>query len=82
MIVIGILKTALVINLVLAIFNLIPIPPLDGSRVLLYFLPYEMKAKMMRFETYGFILIFALAYLGILGKIITLFLTPILGLLL
>ncbi len=51
------------INLVLMIFNLIPIPPLDGSKVLMTFLPYELQIKMRAIEPYGiFIIIFLLMF--------------------
>jgi len=47
------------INLVLAIFNLLPIPPLDGSRVFLSFLPME---KQIYLEQFGIILVFVFLY--------------------
>jgi len=56
-------------NLFLALFNLIPIPPLDGSRVLMYFLPAEGRRFLLSMERYGFFLIIALAYLGGLGLV-------------
>jgi len=58
------------INLVLAIFNLIPIPPLDGSRALSVFLPKRLAARYLLIERAGLILIFALLYFGLLGKAI------------
>lgn len=51
------------INILLFIFNLIPIPPLDGSRILGAFLSYETYIKYMRIERFGFIIIFALVFL-------------------
>ena len=52
----------------LAIFNLIPVPPLDGSKILLAFLSDEAYAKLMRYERYGMIAMVVLVSSGILGK--------------
>ncbi len=48
-------------NLLLFAFNLIPIPPLDGSRILKYFLPYKVEQMYERIGGYGIILIFFIA---------------------
>ena len=45
------------INLVLAVFNLIPIPPLDGSKIVSFFMPAPMAAKYLRLERYGFFIL-------------------------
>lgn len=51
---------AIAINILLAIFNLIPIPPLDGSRILEGVLPYEAQMSYKRIEPFGFLIIFPL----------------------
>lgn len=51
------------INLILAAFNLIPIPPLDGSRVLQRFLPDALRDAYHRLEPYGFVIIMGISYL-------------------
>lgn len=58
------------INLVLAVFNLIPIPPLDGSRILIGLLPHNLANSFTRLEPYGFIILFAFLWLGIFDRFI------------
>ncbi|MEN8188387.1 MAG: site-2 protease family protein [Thermodesulfobacteriota bacterium] len=58
------------INLVLCIFNFLPIPPLDGSRILSGLLPPDMARSYNSIERYGFIIILVLAFSGVLGKLI------------
>ncbi len=64
------LASAIIINLVLAVFNALPIPPLDGSRVAMGLLPKEFAIQYARLERYGFLIIFGLLYLGIVGNVI------------
>lgn len=66
----GMLIASVWINLVLCIFNFLPIPPLDGSRILMGLLPARMGATYMQFERYGFVVILVLAFTGVLSKVI------------
>ncbi len=64
------LQTGVIINLALAIFNLIPVPPLDGSKILLGLLPYSQAYRYARLESYGPIILLILVLSGIIGKVL------------
>lgn len=59
------------VNVTLAVFNLIPIPPLDGSKILTAVLPDKIYFSLMRYEKYIMIGLFVLLFLGVLSGPIT-----------
>ena len=58
------------INLILGAFNLIPIPPLDGSRILMSVLPLQAQEAMALVEPYGFFILVILLFTGLLNPVI------------
>lgn len=63
--ILGLLFFLVIINYALAIFNLIPIPPLDGHWILYGLLPPKAAAALARFGTYGFFILYALMFMGL-----------------
>jgi Zn-dependent protease len=70
-----IFQGAIYINIFLAIFNFIPIPPLDGSKIVASFLPDEAMFRYLSFGRFGFIIIFLFLFLG--GRIFWNFISPV-----
>jgi len=64
------LNIGILINLILAVFNAVPIPPLDGFNMLVGLLPRKFGYPLSRLQPYGFVILFALMYIGLLGKLV------------
>jgi len=64
------ISLAILVNLVLATFNMIPIPPLDGSRLVMSLLPIKYARSYSMLEPYGILIVFFLLYFGVLHKVI------------
>jgi Zn-dependent protease len=60
----------IMLNVSLAIFNLLPFPPLDGSKVLATFLPASFEPALNLLEQYGFLILLLLIYWGVIGVVI------------
>ena len=63
-------KVGISINLILAVLNLLPLPPLDGSRVVSSLLPNKLAYEYNKLETYGLYILLGLLFLGIFEKVI------------
>ena len=86
-------RAGILVNLVMWAFNLFPLPPLDGGRILVGLLPWKLANQVARIEPFGFFIVLALVVMGVVGTIwlrplmtlgysaIDLLLTPLLALL-
>ena len=64
------LYTAAPLSVGLGLFNLLPFPPLDGSKVAAVLLPDRIYVQLMRYERYGILVLLALSWLGVTGNLI------------
>ena len=65
-VILDMINTTAIISIGFGIFNIIPIPPLDGSKILFSFVPQHIYKNLMRYERYGMIILIALIYFGAL----------------
>ena len=70
------LTTFFQLNVALGVFNLFPIPPLDGSGILSSLLPPSFEGGIQQLNQFGFILLFIAVFTGVVGKVIVFFLKP------
>ena len=74
----GLMQQLIVLNVCFGVFNLIPIPPLDGSKIVGAFLPYRIYYKVLEYERYAFPVLLILLYTNVLGKVLSFVVSPIL----
>ena len=70
-------KAGVLVNVVMFVFNLFPLPPLDGGRILVGLLPYRQAEMVSRLEPYGFFIVMGLVIAGVLSSI---WMQPLMGL--
>lgn len=64
-------EAGIIINVILMVLNLLPLPPLDGGRIAVSLLPTDLARSFSKLERYGFIILIVLLLTGVLGKILT-----------
>ncbi len=73
----GTLQSLVFLNISFAVFNLIPFPPLDGSKILSIVLPTDAYMKLLELERFGFPVLIILSLTGILGRILNVIIQPV-----
>ena len=70
---VNLLQTFFILNIVLGVFNLFPVPPLDGSGILASLLPPSFEDAMNQFQQFGYLLLFVAVFTGVVGKVLGFF---------
>jgi Zn-dependent protease len=70
-------QCGVLVNVVICVFNLFPLPPLDGGRILVGLLPYRQAVLVSRVEPWGFFIVMALVLVGVVS---TVWMKPLMGL--
>jgi len=70
---VSLLQTFFTLNIVLGVFNLLPVPPLDGSGILSSLLPSSFEAGMEQLQQFGYLLLFVAVFTGVIGKLLGFF---------
>jgi Zn-dependent protease len=74
-------RGGIIVNTVLMVLNLLPLPPLDGGRIAVSLLPHKLAYRFARVEPLGLFILLALMVLGVLGKVMWPFIAGFIGLL-
>lgn len=74
-------RGGIIVNAVLMVLNLLPLPPLDGGRIAVSLLPQKLAYRFARVEPFGLIILLVLMLLGVLGKVMWPFIAGFIGLL-
>ena len=74
-------RGGIIVNAVLMVLNLLPLPPLDGGRIAVSLLPPKLAYRFARVEPFGLIILLVLMLLGVLGKVMWPFIAGFIGLL-
>jgi Zn-dependent protease len=74
-------RGGIIVNAVLMVLNLLPLPPLDGGRIAVSLLPHKLAYRFAKVEPYGLIILLVLMLLGVLGKVMWPFIAAFIALL-